>query len=107
MKLVREFLYSDLYYLNTLNEEVFEIRKDKNIISFYSKLNGKQFNFHTIDSFSHFVVNAWMNSNGHRKNILDNEVSHLGCGAVLYYRDINNEGDKLPYLKVTQNFGRL
>ena len=37
MKLVREFLYSDLYYLNTLNESVlneeFNIEKLRNIIS--------------------------------------------------------------------------
>lgn len=98
---------ADIPYLNTLNEKVFEIRKDENLISFYLKINGKQFNFHTIDSFSDFVVNAWMNSKGHTKNILDNEVTHLGCGAVLYYGDINNEGDKLPYLKLTQNFGRI
>ncbi len=98
---------ADLSLLNTFTEEVFEIRKCENQINFFSKKNGNQFNFHTITSFSEYVVNAWMNSKGHRKNILDSDVTHLGCGAVLYYREINNLGDKLAYLKVTQNFAKI
>lgn len=97
---------ADIPLLNSLGENEFEIREVNNEIAFFSKKNKKQFFYHTIDSFSIFVITAWMNSTGHRKNILDKDVTHLGCGAVIYYRDINNNGIKIPYLKVTQNFAR-
>jgi uncharacterized protein YkwD len=97
---------ADIPYLNSNDENIFEIRKVNNETLYYSTKTGKQLFYHDIDSFSVDVVDAWMNSPGHRKNILDKEVTHLGCGAVLYFVKINENGDTLPQLKVTQNFGR-
>lgn len=34
------------------------------------------------------VVNAWFGSNGHRKNILDEEVTYIGIGC---FRSANGE----------------
>jgi len=45
------------------------------------------------------VVDGWMNSPGHRKNILKSEFEFMGCGTCLYqnHNDIR--------IKITQNFG--
>ncbi|MCY1660932.1 CAP domain-containing protein [Chryseobacterium sp. SL1] len=97
---------ADVPFLDSNDESVFEVRKVNQENLFYSIKTGKQFFYYNTDSFSEFLVSAWMNSKGHRKNILDKEVTHLGCGAVLYFKEINDIGDTLPQLKVTQNFGR-
>jgi len=48
----------------------------------------------------HLVEDVWMNSEGHRRNILNGNYTHLGCGAAFYY-----EGHWLM-VKTTQNFLR-
>ncbi len=45
------------------------------------------------------LVNQWMNSQGHRENILNPNLEYLGCGAAFYY----DHGNAL-YVKATQNF---
>jgi len=97
---------ADMPYLNTNSEKLMEIKESGNEILYYSKKTGQQFFYYNVESFSEFLVDAWMNSKGHRKNIMDKEVTHLGCGAVLYYRQVTDIC-RLPYLKVTQNFGKL
>lgn len=97
---------ADIPYLNSNNER-FEIRKSNGELSFYSKRTKEQLFYYDLDSFSDYLLEAWMNSKGHRKNILDPTVTHLGCGAVLYFEQINKLGDKIPRIIVTQNFGRL
>lgn len=47
------------------------------------------------------IVNTWMNSTGHRQNILDENYTSLGVGCV-EAQDKNN----VPYLYVTQLFGK-
>jgi len=47
-----------------------------------------------IDSLAKRIVNGWMESPGHRKNILDPDFTHMGIGSLA-------EGETL---KVTQNF---
>ncbi len=47
-----------------------------------------------IDSLAKRIVNGWMESPGHRKNILEPDFTHMGIGSVV-------EGETL---KVTQNF---
>lgn len=98
---------ADLSYLNSEEETKVEVRRVNDQTEFFSAKDGRKFNYYNIDSFSDYVVNAWMNSDGHRKNILDQSVTHLGCGAVIYNRTLNETGDCIPYLKVTQNFGKL
>lgn len=46
------------------------------------------------------LVNLWMNSPGHRTNILNSKLTHLGCGVA--YLVINNT----VYVRTTQNFIR-
>ena len=43
------------------------------------------------------VVDGWMKSRGHRKNLLDPNQEHMGIGVALGMRD------GLPYAYVTQN----
>ncbi len=54
----------------------------------------------TYWSFAVELVNGWMDSPGHRKNILNSQYIYLGCG-VYYYKF---EYDKYIYVKSTQNF---
>lgn len=39
-----------------------------------------------VDCAKH-LVNGWMNSPGHRENILNSIYVYLGCGTGLYYQD--------------------
>ena len=56
------------------------------------------------------IVNGWMNSAGHRRNILDSRLRYLGCGVstdgkLIPYKWVNSsENDWLVYYKSTQNF---
>ena len=56
------------------------------------------------------IVNGWMNSTGHRKNILDYRFRYLGCGVsndgkLIPYKWINSsETDWYVYYLSTQNF---
>jgi uncharacterized protein YkwD len=63
---------------------------------------------HEILPYSYFefakvVVEGWMHSLGHRKNILNPEFKHLGCGCAEYER--KGENISIGYFKLTQNFG--
>ncbi|MBQ6723433.1 MAG: CAP domain-containing protein [Paludibacteraceae bacterium] len=44
------------------------------------------------------LLNQWMNSSGHRKNILNPRYTHIGCGTACYL-----DGG-FVYVKATQNF---
>lgn len=57
---------------------------------------------HTYLSFAKSVVKLWMESPGHRQNILNPLFKTLGCGARVY-REKNFYN--MPYFMVVQNFG--
>lgn len=57
---------------------------------------------HTYISFAKEVVKLWMNSPGHRQNILNPNFTTMGCGASLY---LEKSFYNMPYFKVVQNFG--
>lgn len=57
---------------------------------------------HTYLSFAKSVVKLWMESPGHRQNILNPQFKKLGCGARVY-REKNFYN--MPYFMVVQNFG--
>lgn len=57
---------------------------------------------HTYISFAKEVVKLWMESPGHRQNILNPKFTSLGCGASIYF---DKNFYNMPYLKVVQNFG--
>lgn len=59
---------------------------------------------HSYWSFAEALVNAWMNSPGHRENILDPDIETIGAGIALdpgypLHKD-------LPMAYCTQNFGK-
>lgn len=54
--------------------------------------------FHSYLSLGESLVKQWMNSTGHRKNILSNNGLELGVGAYLKI------DDNFPMFYVTQNF---
>jgi uncharacterized protein YkwD len=47
------------------------------------------------------LVKGWMNSDGHKKNILNPSYNYLGCGAYHY---VNAEWQDYFWVKSTQNF---
>ncbi|MBX7247179.1 MAG: CAP domain-containing protein [Candidatus Sumerlaeaceae bacterium] len=47
------------------------------------------------------ALKMWMNSPGHRRNILDGSLNSLGVGCALGWRD------GIPYVYMTQNFARV
>lgn len=49
------------------------------------------------------VIEGWMNSEGHRLNILNPQFKFLGCGCVPY--EVDNIHSLQEGLKITQNFG--
>ncbi len=56
---------------------------------------------HTYLTFAQSVVKLWMDSPGHRQNILNPQFRTLGCGARVYReRNFYN----MPYFMVVQNF---
>ena len=48
-----------------------------------SQPNGPQIPMHTYLSFAEALVDSWMKSPGHRRNILHKEVEYLGCACEL------------------------
>tara|TARA_B110000240_G_C13266837_1_gene354112 strand:- start:37 stop:657 length:621 start_codon:yes stop_codon:yes gene_type:complete len=50
------------------------------------------------------IVNQWMNSSGHRKNILNSKYNYLGCGTY-YFSKKQYEG--YLFFKSTQNFSSI
>lgn len=56
---------------------------------------------HTYISFAKSVVKLWMDSPGHRKNILNPQFTGLGCGVKVYpEKSFYN----MPYFMAVQNF---
>lgn len=58
---------------------------------------------YTYLEFAGIVVNNWMESPPHRKNILSNDFQYLGCSARFSKNPFQNR--KLPFARLTQNFG--
>ena len=55
----------------------------------------------TYWSLASLLVEGWMNSSGHRRNILNPEYKYLGCGAWPYN---NPEWPTYKWFKSTQDF---
>jgi uncharacterized protein YkwD len=45
--------------------------------------NGQPVRTHTYASFARTIVEAWMNSPGHRANIVERKLRYLGCAAKM------------------------
>ena len=59
---------------------------------------------HTYLSLAKALVDQWMNSKGHRKNILNPDYTYLGCGAA-HYQDASFFN--MDRFKATQNFSSI
>ena len=55
----------------------------------------------TYSSLAFNLVEGWMHSSGHRANILNENLTHLGCGSCYYYDEVFTE---TFHVKATQNF---
>lgn len=55
----------------------------------------------TYWSFASSLVKGWMDSKGHKRNILNSNYKYLGCGVCYYY---NKEWTEYFWVKSTQNF---
>jgi uncharacterized protein YkwD len=57
----------------------------------------------TYWDYAELVVNAWMNSTGHRENILNPRLKYIGCAAYLSEKPYQSQ--RCPFARLTQNFG--
>ncbi len=72
-------------------------------VAHFFKINGTEIFPYTYLEYANIVVNAWMNSPGHRANILNCDYIHLGCGCAKYIKA--DSGCSILNFKLTQNFG--
>lgn len=92
---------------NIINYPAFESNepyyvRDENGKTCFYKVSGESLNYSTYWSFANILVVGWMNSEGHRKNILNPTFKHLGCGCAAY-AEIKDTHSVLRVL-ATQNF---
>lgn len=76
-----------------------------NQVGYYNMMCGENIAYSPIkESYAktaqYLVADLWMNSQGHKENILNKGYTHLGCGIAVYYQD------SWVYVKATQNFLR-
>lgn len=85
---------SGTYYLKreTANGLVFLNQRDRVVIP-----------VHTYLSFAQSVVKSWMNSPGHRSNILYPSMDRLGCACAIGADELAS--GEMPLAYCTQNFG--
>jgi uncharacterized protein YkwD len=83
-------------------DERFVIKRIMDVERYFS-VGGRKILPCSYYEFAKTVVNGWMHSEGHRRNILNPEFMYLGCGCVAYERKETNH--TMRYFKVTQNFG--
>jgi len=65
--------------------------------------NGTEILPYSYYEFAKIVVDGWMNSPGHRANILNPDFEYLGCGCEKYEKQ--GSGYSILCFKLTQNFG--
>lgn len=80
-------------------DEIYILDKKNGVFSYTD--GGEPIQPETYLRVAEIVVDQWMNSKPHRKNILSPEGLQLGCGAYLY-RD--KRFYSMPTFKMTQNF---
>jgi len=72
---------------------------------YFKSSSGMPIPIHTYQSLAIEIGKGWMDSPGHRANILNSNYTHLGVGTSSYYEGFGI--DKIPYVKSTQNFAQL
>jgi uncharacterized protein YkwD len=77
--------------------------ENRNGVTHFFSTDGKENFSYSYYDFAKIVVEGWMNSPGHRANILNPDFTYLGCGCAKYEKPGN--GYSMLYFKLTQNFG--
>lgn len=72
---------------------------------FKSATTGNRIQAFIYKTLAEALVSGWMNSPGHRANILNTNYTHMGMGNFPYYKGLGI--DEIPYIKSTQNFARI
>jgi len=83
--------------------EYFTVKHINGIPRLFSSANGREIFSYSYFELARIVVESWMNSPGHRKNILNPDFTFLGCGSAKYEKQ--GKGYSMTYFKLTQNFG--
>jgi uncharacterized protein YkwD len=91
---------------NIIEGFIIKYKSGDNVIAdssgvFIDPKTNKKLGNHTYLSLTTELMRQWMNSKGHKANILSDKALELGCGTVLYYMNTFN---KMPAVKATQNF---
>jgi len=83
----------DTYYTEGIAENIFQ----NNLYDSYTTLNGvtSSYEWNTMEEIAQSTVQGWMESGGHRDNILDKTYDRIGVGVVI------SENDEVY---ITQNF---
>lgn len=68
----------------------------------FTRADGSVIGMYAYSEFAAYLVTRWMNSTGHRRNILDPKFTKLGCGSAFYFDTSSNHA--LPSMKCTQCF---
>lgn len=71
---------------------------------FFDCVTKKPFKNHTYWSMAQTIIKAWMNSPGHRANLLNKNFNYLGCGSRISLKPFLTS--QVPFMRFTQNFGK-
>lgn len=74
-------------------------------VGYFKSLSGQPIPMHSYLSMAKEIVKGWMNSPGHKENILYANYSHLGVGNAVHYT--GSGIDRISWVKSTQNFAML
>ena len=91
-------------YSTLKGDDRFEVRIVKGVPLFYDLRGHEMFKYRDAEEFAQSVVTGWMNSPGHRANILNPDFEYLGCGCAGYKED-HRDNVFIFYYYLTQNYG--
>lgn len=76
----------------TINNQVIQTSSDGS-----RRVSGADYN--TYERLAQYAMQQWMDSPGHRKNILSPQLTSMGVGVAIGFRG------NVPYVYLTQDFG--
>ncbi|MCU0323853.1 MAG: CAP domain-containing protein [Spirosomaceae bacterium] len=107
MKLTNEFMgyaenIADFPLLDSPSSFCLE-RKTNGEYRYFDCKSRQEYQTYSYWKYARTVVNGWMNSPGHRMNILDSKLQYLGCAVRLSPNPFQQK--RPPYGILVQNFG--
>jgi uncharacterized protein YkwD len=70
---------------------------------YYANVKKEVINNYTYYQLAENIVASWINSPPHKKNMLMNFYTHIGCAAIMENQSLLN--DNMPMVIAVQNFG--